>query len=153
MPEKNSFTITLIAAHAQGKGATGQNGSENYEKSVAQADNAAQASTLTLPNDADPRTLSLDGITRVDLHFPKFTDGRAYSQAFLLRRRLGFKGEIRATGDVLIDQLVQMQRSGFDAAVLREDQNIAHAQRQFDRFGAFYQGDAVTTAPHFLRAA
>ena len=153
MPTKNNFTITLIAAHAQGTRATGQNVSENHEKPVVQADNATQASTLTLPNDADPRTLSLDGITRVDLHFPKFTDGRAYSQAFLLRRRLGFKGEIRATGDVLIDQLVQMQRSGFDAAVLREDQNIAHAQRQFDRFGAFYQGDAVTTAPHFLRAA
>ena len=153
MPTKNNFTITLIAALAQGTRATGQNVSENHEKPVVQADNAPQASTLTLPNDADPRTLSLDGITRVDLHFPKFTDGRAYSQAFLLRRRLGFKGEIRATGDVLIDQLVQMQRSGFDAAVLREDQNIAHAQRQFDRFGAFYQGDAVTTAPHFLRAA
>ena len=153
MPSKNNFTITLIAAHGQRTRATGRNVSENQEKPVVQADDVAHASTLTLPNDADPRTLSLDGITRVDLHFPKFTDGRAYSQAFLLRRRLGFKGEIRATGDVLIDQLVQMQRSGFDAAVLREDQNIAHAQRQFDRFGAFYQGDAVTTAPHFLRAA
>ena len=60
--------------------------------------------------------LNLDGVERIDLHFPKFTDGRAFSQAFLLRRRLGFKGEIRATGDVLIDQLVQMQRTGFDSA-------------------------------------
>lgn len=162
MTAKTNFTITLIAAHAQGTGATGldlgfcQNGSENDAKSALQAAESAEAAqpgTLTLANDADPRSLSLDGITRVDLHFPKFTDGRAYSQAFLLRRRLGFKGEIRATGDVLIDQLVQMQRSGFDAAELREDQDIAHAQRQFDRFGAFYQGDAVTTAPHFLRAA
>ena len=156
MSSKTNFTITLIAAHAQGTGATGTNDSENDEKpalQAAQAIKAAQPGTLTLPNDADPRSVSLDGITRVDLHFPKFTDGRAYSQAFLLRRRLGFAGEIRATGDVLIDQLVQMQRSGFDVAVLREDQDIAHAQRQFDRFGAFYQGDAVTTAPHFLRAA
>lgn len=156
MTAKNKFTITLIAAHAQGTGATGQFDSENGEKHALQAAESvvpAQPGTLTLPNDADPRALSLDGITRVDLHFPKFTDGRAYSQAFLLRRRLGFKGEIRATGDVLVDQLVQMQRSGFDVAVLREDQNAAHAQRQFDRFGAFYQGDAVTTAPHFLRAA
>ena len=156
MSAKTNVTITLIAAHAQGTGATGTNGSENNEEpalQAAQAIKAAQPGTLTLPNDADPRSVSLDGITRVDLHFPKFTDGRAYSQAFLLRRRLGFAGEIRATGDVLIDQLVQMQRSGFDVAVLREDQDIAHAQRQFDRFGAFYQGDAVTTAPHFLRAA
>lgn len=104
---------------------------------------------IELANDADPRLLSLDGVDRVDLTFPKFTDGRAFSQAFLLRRRFGFKGEIRATGDVLIDQLVQMQRSGFDAAVLREDQDTAHAQRQFDRYRGFYQGDAVATNPKF----
>ncbi len=105
---------------------------------------------LEIANDIDPRTLSLEGVTRIDLNFPKFTDGRAFSQAFLLRRRLGFQGEIRATGDVLIDQLVQMQRSGFDAAVLREDQNLDFAQAQFDRFANFYQGDAVHTKPKFL---
>ena len=146
-------TIKLIATSVSGTRATGLNDSENDAKTTANADETALPGVLAIPNDADPRSLSLDGITRVDLHFPKFTDGRAHSQAFLLRRRLGFKGEIRATGDVLIDQLVQLQRSGFDVAVLREDQDIAHAQRQFDRFGAFYQGDAVTTAPHFLRAA
>ena len=90
---------------------------------------------------------------RIDLHFPKFTDGRAYSQAFLLRRRLGFQGEIRATGDVLIDQLVQMQRSGFDVAVLRAGLDASAAQRQFDRFSAFYQGDAVSPKPLFAKAA
>jgi uncharacterized protein (DUF934 family) len=102
-----------------------------------------------LANDADPRELALDGVHAIELNFPKFTDGRAFSQAFLLRRRLGFKGEIRALGDVLIDQLVQMQRSGFDVAVLREDQNLEFAQRQFDRYKSFYQGDAVATQPHF----
>ena len=107
---------------------------------------------LELANDADPRDLQLDGIERIDLSFPKFTDGRAYSQAYLLRRRLGFKGQLRATGDVLIDQLVQMQRSGFDAAVLRADQNPAHAPSQFERFPAFYQGDAVTPNPQFIAA-
>ncbi|OGA96854.1 MAG: hypothetical protein A3E79_01805 [Burkholderiales bacterium RIFCSPHIGHO2_12_FULL_61_11] len=106
---------------------------------------------LALANDVDPRGVSLDGVTRIDLHFPKFTDGRAYSQAFLLRRRLGFTGEIRATGDVLIDQLVQMERTGFDVAVLRADQNLDSAQAQFDRFRSFYQGDAVTVQPHFVR--
>ena len=105
--------------------------------------------SIELANDADPRNVDLEGVDRIDLNFPKFTDGRAFSQAFLLRRRLGFKGEIRATGDVLIDQLVQMQRSGFDAAVLREDQNLAFAQGQFDRYQTFYQGDAVTTSPRF----
>ena len=110
---------------------------------------------LQLANDADPLAIEvcLADIERIDLHFPKFTDGRAYSQAFLLRRRLGFAGDIRATGDVLIDQLVQMERTGFSSAVLREGLDASDAQRQFDRFASFYQGDAVQTAPHFKDAA
>jgi len=110
---------------------------------------------LQLANDADPLAIEvcLADIERIDLHFPKFTDGRAYSQAFLLRRRLGFTGDIRATGDVLIDQLVQMERTGFSSAVLKEGVDASDAQRQFDRFAAFYQGDAVKTAPHFVASA
>ena len=122
--------MKLIAAQDHLAGAGGQN-------------------VLQLPNDVNPLAVSLQGVDRVDLQFPKFTDGRAYSQAFLLRRRLGFRGEIRATGDVLIDQLVQMQRTGFSSAVLREGVDAADAQRQFDRFAAFYQCDAVVTAPRF----
>ncbi len=127
------MTMKLIAASAHSTGATGPN-------------------AIQIANTEDPRTVSLEGVTRIDLHFPKFTDGRAYSQAFLLRRRLGFLGEIRATGDVLIDQLVQMERTGFDVAVLREDQNLAFAQAQFDRYKGFYQGDAVTVQPVFARS-
>ena len=108
---------------------------------------------LVLANDVDPRTLDLNGVNRIDLVLPKFTDGRAYSQAFLLRRRREFKGEIRATGDVLVDQLAQMQRSGFDVAVLRADQALAVAQRVLASNPGFgvgrYQGDAVHLAPHF----
>ena len=110
-----------------------------------------QPASLCLPNDADPRTVAWQEVKRIDLHFPKFTDGRAYSQAFLLRKRLGFQGEIRATGDVLIDQLLQMQRSGFDSAVLREDQNSAFAQAQLARFADFYQGDATQALPLFAK--
>jgi uncharacterized protein (DUF934 family) len=113
---------------------------------------ASDPSVISMANDADPRSLSLEGVHRIDLHFPKFTDGRAYSQAFLLRRRLGFQGEIRATGDVLIDQLVSMARTGFDVAVLREGLDASAAQRQFDRFPAFYQGSAVDTQPLFAKA-
>jgi uncharacterized protein (DUF934 family) len=120
-------------------------------KLIAPQDHSSDA--LTVANDADVRSLTLAGVTRIDLHFPKFTDGRAYSQAFLLRRRLGFTGELRATGDVLIDQLVQMQRTGFDAAVLRADQDLGNAARQFQRFGGFYQGDAVHVQPHFADEA
>jgi uncharacterized protein (DUF934 family) len=107
---------------------------------------------LRIANDADPLELPLDGVQRVELHFPKFTDGRAFSQAFLLRRRLGFKGEIRATGDVLIDQLVQMQRSGFSSAVLKEGKDPADAGRQFARYPSYYQGDAVTPQPLFTES-
>jgi uncharacterized protein (DUF934 family) len=107
---------------------------------------------LALTNEANPLILDLHGIERIDLQFPKFSDGRAFSQAFVLRRRLGFKGEIRATGDVLVDQLQQMQRSGFSQAVLRADQSIEHGARQLARFAAFYQGD-VQSGPRFTAAA
>ncbi len=113
----------------------------------------AGQNALELPNDADPMAADLTGITRIDLHFPKFTDGRAYSQARLLRQRRQFSGEIRATGDVLIDQLVHMARCGFDVAVLKEGVDAADAQRQFERFSGFYQGDAVETQPHFAQVA
>ena len=112
---------------------------------------AGKAGTLELANDVDPRTLDLTGVTRIDLQFPAFTDGRAYSQAFLLRRRLHFAGELRATGDVLIDQLVQMQRTGFDVAVLAEGVDASAAQRQLDRYAGFYQGSAVETQPRFAK--
>jgi len=114
---------------------------------------ASILNVLELTNDADPREVSLADVHRIDLQFPKFSDGRAFSQAFVLRRRLGFGGEIRATGDVLIDQLVQMQRTGFSSAVLRADQDIGDAQRQFDRFARFYQGDAVIVEPLFKEVA
>ena len=128
-------TMKLIAASAHSTGAKAIN----------------DHCVLVVTNDVDPTSLNLEGVARVDLNFPKFTDGRAFSQAFLLRRRLGFSGEIRATGDVLIDQLVMMQRSGFDAAVLRADQNLDFAKAQFDRYNGFYQGDAVTVEPVFAR--
>ncbi len=108
---------------------------------------------LALANDVDVSAVALEGVTRIDLHFPNFADGRAFSQAFLLRRRCGYTGEIRATGDVLIDQLVQMQRTGFTSAVLRDDQDPAHAARQFARYARYYQGDAVTVQPRFREAA
>jgi len=114
---------------------------------------APDAGVICMANDADPREVSLEGVKRIDLHFPKFTDGRAYSQAFLLRRRLGFQGEIRATGDVLIDQLVSMSRTGFDVAVLRDGLDASAAQRQFDRFPAFYQGSAIDTQPLFAKTS
>ena len=108
---------------------------------------------LAVDNTADVLALSLDGVQRIDLHFPKFADGRAFSQAVLLRRRLGFQGVLRATGDVLIDQLLQMQRCGFSEAVLREDQDLAHGQALLRHFSGFYQGDLQQPRPLFARLA
>mgnify|MGYP000902854139 CR=1 FL=1 len=113
--------------------------------------------TLPIANDAELAELAAQnafaGIERIELNFPKFTDGRAYSQAILLRRRYRFTGDIRATGDVLIDQLVHMHRSGFTSAVLAPGIDPAAAQRQFDRFAAFYQGDINEPRPLFAREA
>lgn len=115
---------------------------------------ATGKNVIDLTNDADPREVSLAGIERIHLSFPRFSDGRAFSQAFLLRRRLGFQGEIRATGDVLVDQLPQMERSGFDVAVLRADQDLAVARRVLAAYPGYgvgkYQGDAVDAHPHFV---
>jgi len=111
----------------------------------------AQASTLALANDTDAQTVALDGIAQIVLNFPKFSDGRAFSQAYVLRRR-GFAGDIQAQGDVLIDQLLQMQRSGFSSAVLRADQDAAHGQKLLGHYSSFYQGDALG-APRFQQAA
>ena len=107
---------------------------------------------LAIANDADVAELSLEGVDRVELNFPKFSDGRAFSQAYLLRRRRKFTGDIRATGDVLIDQLVQMQRTGFSSAVLKEGKDVTDTQRQFDRYAAFYQADVVVQKPLFARS-
>ncbi len=109
--------------------------------------------TLALPNDVDVAGASLEGITRVVLNFPKFTDGRAFSQAVELRRRRGFTGDIVATGDVLVDQILLMARCGFSEAHLRADQSLPHAEKLLRHFPAFYQGDAGTPRPHFARAA
>ena len=106
---------------------------------------------LALANDADVHDVSLEGVDRVELQFPKFSDGRAFSQAYLLRRRRKFTGDIRATGDVLIDQLVQMQRTGFSSAVLKEGKDPAEADRQFARYAAFYQADIAVPRPLFAR--
>ncbi|WP_164105691.1 DUF934 domain-containing protein, partial [Stenotrophomonas maltophilia] len=64
----------------------------------------------------------------------------------------GFTGQIRAVGDVLVDQLQQMQRSGFTQAVLRADQSIEHGHKLLAQYDAFYQGDAVNVKPHFAAA-
>ena len=120
-------------------------------KLIFNSDKSADA--LQIANDAAPMALQADiaKATVIDLHFPKFTDGRAYSQAALIRKRLGFKGELRATGDVLVDQLQLMQRTGFSTAVLRDGQSLDAAKRMLALFSDFYQGDVRQALPAFAR--
>ena len=75
----------------------------------------------------------------VVLQFPMWTDGRAYSQAVLLRGRLRYVGEIRARGEVLADMLPLLRRCGFDAVQLRADQSQQAAERALGFFSTHYQ--------------
>jgi uncharacterized protein (DUF934 family) len=86
----------------------------------------------------------------IAVHFPAFTDGRGYSTARLLRERYGYRGELRAIGDVQRDQLFELARCGFDAFVLRAGQDAAAALAAFADFSEVYQA-AVDRGPLFAR--
>lgn len=87
------------------------------------------------PHDLTPH---VDRISLIEIDFPKYTDGRGYSQAQLLRRRLGYAGELRAVGHVLRDQILYMNRSGFDAyQTSRAD--LPNVVKALEEYSAFYQ--------------
>jgi uncharacterized protein (DUF934 family) len=99
------------------------------------------ADTLALDNTEDvlARGSDIQRHAGVALHFPKWTDGRAYSQAVLLRGRLRYAGEIVATGEVLADMLPLLRRCGFTAVQMRADQKVESAQRALGFFDTHYQ--------------
>ena len=95
-----------------------------------------------------------DDVTRlamIAIHFPAFADGRGYSQAWLLRNRLGYRGELRAVGDVFKDNLYYLSRCGFNSFAIRADKDIAIALRGLDDFSEGYLGSATTPEPLFRR--
>ena len=87
----------------------------------------------------------------ISINFPKFSDGRGYSAARLLRERYDYTGELRAVGDVLIDQLFFMKRCGFDTFALRDDQEVDVALAAFGTFSVCYQNDVADQRPLFRR--
>ena len=89
----------------------------------------------------------------VAVHFPKFTDGRGYSTAVLLRRRFKYAGELRAFGDVGRDQLFYLQRSGFDAFSLAPHRDPEAALAGFRDFSVRYQGSVDDPVPLFRKRA
>ncbi|NRF68973.1 DUF934 domain-containing protein [Aquincola sp. S2] len=114
---------------------------------------AGLATGVIVPNDTDIETLAADlpRLSLIALQFPKWIDGRAYSQARLLRSRYRFAGEVRATGDVVVDMLPLLQRTGFDAVKLRHDQKVDSARRALNFFAGHYQGDVNQRQPAFAR--
>jgi len=107
---------------------------------------------VTWPNnrDLDDLVPHLERLAVVALAFPSFRDGRAYSQARLLRERYGYRGELRATGQVLRDQFVFMLRAGFDAFEVRKQADAEAFAQTVKRYSVFYQptGDGRITALH-----
>ena len=99
----------------------------------------------------DPAALSadIDSIPVIAVNFPKFTDGRGYSIAFLLRKRLGYRGELRAVGDVQRDQFFYMQRAGFNAFLLKDGKDPHRALASLRDFTTPYQTSADGRAPVF----
>ena len=95
----------------------------------------------------------LDHFQVIALNFPAFTDGRHCSSAYLLRNRYGYKGELRAIGDVLRDQLFSYQRVGFDAFALRADKDPVDALKAFEEFSEVYQASTDQPLPLFRRRA
>ena len=100
--------------------------------------------------DVDDLVPWLDRLAVIALVFPTFRDGRAYSQARLLRERHGFRGELRATGQVLRDQFVFMLRAGFDAFEVKKPADAEAFANTAKRYSVFYQppGDGRITALH-----
>lgn len=87
----------------------------------------------------------------IAVDFPKFGDGRGYTIAYRLRERSGYRGELRAIGDVLRDQLFYMQRAGFDAFAVRADKDIHEALKSLKDFSITYQASTDEAQPLFLR--
>ena len=102
-------------------------------------------------DDVLPLHGKLDGVGLVAVAFPKFTDGRGYSSARLLRDRLGYVGELRAVGDVLPDQVFYMRRVGFNAFDLADGKSPDTALQQLEEFSVTYQAAADTDKPLFRR--
>jgi uncharacterized protein (DUF934 family) len=97
--------------------------------------------TLTLEGDSAIEEIgaSLAQYKTIEIAFNHFTDGRGYSIAKLARDRYGFLGELRAVGDITVDQLGYLARCGFDSFALRDDQDIANAKKSLAAFSAVYQ--------------
>ena len=102
-------------------------------------------------DDLAPVADRLAGAARVEINFPKFGDCRGYSIARLLRERYGYRGELRAVGQVARDLLLYMESCGFDAFLLREGEDAEEALTGFGDFSDAYQASVARPIPLFRR--
>jgi uncharacterized protein (DUF934 family) len=102
-------------------------------------------------NEAPEDIVALEQAPLIAIEFPSFTDGRGYSSARLLRARFGYRGELRAVGDVLRDQLFYMARCGIDSFALKAGKDIEGALAAFQDFSVTYQAAADDERPLFRR--
>ena len=110
-------------------------------KVVTESPPSPEGAVLRLEPTDDPAAFAerLPGAARVEVHFPKFGDGRGFSTGRLLRERYGYKGELRAVGHLTRDHLLFLERCGFDAFELRPDEDPTEALSGFQAFSAIYQ--------------
>ncbi len=108
----------------------------------------SNATAVRLEPDDDARALIpfLDRLALIEVAFPKFRDGRGYSSARILREA-GYTGELRAQGDVLVDQIAFMKRCGFDSFAPESSLNQADVDAALSRFENVYQGAADAAVP------
>lgn len=110
---------------------------------------------LTLEPDDDPAAFAkrVAGLGVVAVRFPKYGDGRGYSTGRLLRERHGYRGELRAVGEIARDHLLLLAQCGFDAFELRDGEDIQDALGAFDDFSDAYQATVAQPLPLFRRRA
>jgi len=108
---------------------------------------------VLVPNTADIEAVfpEIGDRPLIALQFPAFADGRALSQAVVLRKRLGFRGELRAVGDVIRDLVFWLGRCGFDSIVPRKDQSPEACREALNEFTVAYQAAADDHTPVWIR--
>ena len=108
----------------------------------------SNATAVRLEPDDDARALIpfLDRLTLIEVAFPKYRDGRGYSSARILREA-GYTGELRAQGDVLVDQIAFMRRCGFDSFAPEGSLNPEAVERALSTYTEFYQKAADSAVP------
>jgi uncharacterized protein (DUF934 family) len=112
-----------------------------------------EGEVLRLEPTDDPAAFAdrLERLARVEVNFPKFGDGRGYSIARLLRERYGYKGELRAVGQITRDLLFYLESVGFDAFLLRDGEEGEEVLAAFNDFSESYQASVARPLPLFRR--